>query len=371
MKRSRNQMGVEVRLSPVRVPSSRRASPPTKRSAPAARYPLSTIRYPLGFTLVELLVVVVIISMLAGLLLPAVTGARKRARIAQCTNNQQQLGLAIHQYDMAKQHLPGYVNKVGAAAPFAVSWIPVLLPYLGRMDLWEGIPGWRQPPPSMPPPQLNQLVCTDDSPASALGLSYVLNVGIYHATPTFPPLEQWLVSPPNAIAQENSVFRDLLPNVSTSTGALRPTTLSSIKSPSTRPMLSECTYAFDQATMPADFTSNRDKYMRQWANFVLYDTPTSPTSVTTTTLATKFLGSTTSLLVSGRYGFVWPDLATANANNITVNSPFLPPSWLLTPYPSENHTIHSGIVVVTFCDGHVESLSSDALCSAYDCSIIQ
>jgi prepilin-type N-terminal cleavage/methylation domain-containing protein/prepilin-type processing-associated H-X9-DG protein len=334
----------------------------------AARYPPSTIHYPLGFTLVELLVVVVIISMLAGLLLPAVTGARERARIAQCTNNQQQLGLAIHQYDMAKQHLPGYVNKVGAASATAVGWIPVLLQYLGRRDLWEGDPsngvqGWRQPNGSPPLSQLNQLVCPDDNPASAVGLSYVLSVGIYDPTPTFPPLDPGTSAAPN----ENSIFRDLLPNLSPSAGnpsVPRPITLSSIKSPATRPMLSECTYAFDPASMPADFASNRDHYMRQWANWVAYNTAAAPPNVTAASLATCFL-------VSGRYGFVWPDLATANATNITVNSPFLPPSWLVAQYPSENHTIHSGIVIITFCDGHVESLSSDALCSAYDCSIIQ
>lgn len=48
-----------------------------------------------GFTLVELLVVIVIIAVLIGLVLPAITGARTRAREAQVTNDISQLEKAI------------------------------------------------------------------------------------------------------------------------------------------------------------------------------------------------------------------------------------------------------------------------------------
>lgn len=61
---------------------------------------------PAAVSLVELLVVVGIIGLLVSLLLPAVMAARESARRVSCQHHLQQIGLAMHNYEVANRRFP-------------------------------------------------------------------------------------------------------------------------------------------------------------------------------------------------------------------------------------------------------------------------
>jgi len=296
-----------------------------------------------AFTLVELLVVVTIIGMLVSLLMPALLASRGRARIAQCVNNQHELSLAIIQYDVAKNHLPGALNRVGGA-PLGLA--PVLFPFLGKSDLWEGQPdkvnplngvsGWRSgmnATPTPPATRIGQFVCPDDNDDSVMcALSYVGNLGLYNdsVNSTFQQNgETGIVAIPG-------IFR----NYSVSTAGML--SMSSVKSASQTVMLSE-----KRITL----TSEKDDFVpampipgRQWTD-------------------TDFR----------KVGFSWPNFpplpapapqpdSTTVLKGATIG---LSQTLATVKYWAPLPPIHTGIVLVTFCDGHTETISDDVEAQVY------
>jgi prepilin-type N-terminal cleavage/methylation domain-containing protein/prepilin-type processing-associated H-X9-DG protein len=83
-------------------------------------YSLSVIRHSDKiFTLVELLVVIAIIAILAGMLLPALSQARNKAKAISCVNNLKQLGTALNGY---VGDYDGYFTPLETSVDSTVAW---------------------------------------------------------------------------------------------------------------------------------------------------------------------------------------------------------------------------------------------------------
>lgn len=94
-----------------------------------------TGRGAVGFTLVEVLVVVAVIALLAAILFPVLASARERARGATCTAHLRQIGQALSLYASDyDERFPWGIDIVDRYAP----------------SIWGGHPGWQAFLQSMP-----------------------------------------------------------------------------------------------------------------------------------------------------------------------------------------------------------------------------
>ena len=94
----------------------------------------------LGFTLVELLVVIAIIAMLVTMLLPAVQSARESARRVQCINRLKQIGLAINNYESTHQVFPYGADDDDCEVSRdrnPLTWRVLILPYIERQAEYD------------------------------------------------------------------------------------------------------------------------------------------------------------------------------------------------------------------------------------------
>jgi prepilin-type N-terminal cleavage/methylation domain-containing protein/prepilin-type processing-associated H-X9-DG protein len=97
-----------------------------------------------GFTLIELLVVIAIITVLIGLLVPAVQKVREAANRVKCQNNLHQIGVALHNYHVTNKSFPmgswnglPFIHANQTTNTRGGTWLIELLPHLEENSLYQ------------------------------------------------------------------------------------------------------------------------------------------------------------------------------------------------------------------------------------------
>lgn len=93
-----------------------------------------------GFTWVELLVVLTIVSLLAALTIPALRNARQKAGSARCQSNLRQLSMATQSFVADNHEYPLYINPnyaLGEYPEHSTEWVRALEPYGASGLLWR------------------------------------------------------------------------------------------------------------------------------------------------------------------------------------------------------------------------------------------
>jgi prepilin-type N-terminal cleavage/methylation domain-containing protein/prepilin-type processing-associated H-X9-DG protein len=296
-----------------------------------APYPAS--RGPIGFTLVELLVVITIIGVLIALLLPAVQAAREAARQLQCKNNLKQIGLGIHMFHDAHNRIPP--SRLNCQSG---SWVVSIWPYLecaSQAAAWGSTLMYYDEPTTLRTMQMPVMYCPTRRKPDGLSKS----------GDSYPP-----------IAQTPGALGDYAANVGT--GAALGGDWSPIGNPKTDgPMVS--TGPFDSSGYPNGCTGTWPKQTVKETTYVL-----SFADITDGLTCTAFIGERH--VPDGLFGTrEGEDSSVYNGDHLMgCCARFAGPGYALARSPTEPMNLNFGSYHPSTCnfvfgDGSVQGLSVD------------
>jgi prepilin-type N-terminal cleavage/methylation domain-containing protein/prepilin-type processing-associated H-X9-DG protein len=146
-----------------------------------------------AFTLIELLTVIAIIAILAGILVPTVQGVFAHARASQGQNNLHSIGVALQLYATDnKNRLPAPTgtgssgNSNVASNPTGKSWVWEIMPFAGMQVPTDGsTPHWTSNNVLFDPQYLSVQGSIADEDTPVLG--YGMNIYPYRPNPKSDP----------------------------------------------------------------------------------------------------------------------------------------------------------------------------------------
>lgn len=125
--------------------SSMRSGQARRKTSRTLAQPCTCLRRA-GFSLIELIVVISVITILLGLLIPAVQAARETTRRINCSSNLRQLSLACVQFEVNKGRLPkgalewnGDSKTAKGRGPNSHSWVSQILPFMEEQTNYEKV----------------------------------------------------------------------------------------------------------------------------------------------------------------------------------------------------------------------------------------
>ena len=301
--------------------------------------PLSLPHSRNAFTLVELLVVITIIGLLAGMLIPAVNYARESARRTQCINHQRNLALAMLTHETAEGALPGSLDQLGtykdaAKTPRVYSWVVALMPYVEENTRYDIL--MADTPDTTKLPQTLERIPVLFCPSAGLDsfaapndprLSYVVNCGPEANSGDGSVVITGVVSIPQTI------FRDRRALYKANNKKFK---LEDIK----------------------DGASNTVLIAENIQAYTWYATTGWADSDPNDSGSTSELDGTRSPAVTASLGFVWSNIA-GGAFKSKINDGFAETPTLPDINYARPSSMHPGLVIVAYADGTAKAMNDD------------